>query len=110
MCIRDSAGAVDVLQADVTRCGGFTGFVRVATLCDALKVPLSGHTAPTLHLHLGCALAPVRHTEWFHDHVRIERMLLDGFREPVGGAVSPDLGRPGLGLELKRKDAQRFAV
>lgn len=39
------AGSVDVLQADVTRCGGITGFLAVAELCDARGVPLSAHTA-----------------------------------------------------------------
>src|SRR5215471_2053887 len=44
------AGAVDVLQADATRCGGYTGFLKAATLADAWGVPLSAHTAPALHL------------------------------------------------------------
>src|SRR5699024_3949054 len=29
-----AAGAVDVLQADATRCGGITGFLRAGTVCD----------------------------------------------------------------------------
>src|ERR1041384_255485 len=40
------AGAVDVLQADATRCCGFTGFIQAATLCDAHHIPLSSHSAP----------------------------------------------------------------
>lgn len=44
------AGAVDVLQADATRCEGITGFLRAAALCDAWGVPLSAHTAPTIHV------------------------------------------------------------
>jgi len=31
-------------------------------------------------------------------------------RDPVKGALSPDDSRPGLGLELERRDAARFAV
>jgi hypothetical protein len=46
--------------------------------------------------------------EFFHDHVRIERMFFDGFCEPVKGCMIPDLSRPGTGLELKEKDAARF--
>src|SRR5262247_3429014 len=41
------AGAVDVLQADLTRCGGATGFLRVAALCDAANGPLSAPRAPS---------------------------------------------------------------
>ncbi|MBV8676169.1 MAG: hypothetical protein JO355_03255 [Planctomycetaceae bacterium] len=104
------AGAVDVLQADATRCAGITGFLRVAALCQAHALPLSAHCAPSLHAHPCCALPDVRPLEFFHDHDRIEHMLFDGTLSPVGGALRPDLSRPGLGLEFKRQDAARFAV
>jgi len=104
------AGSVDVLQADATRCVGVTGFLSAAALCQSYSVPLSAHTAPALHLHLGCAAAPLRHIEYFHDHVRIERLLFDGCPEPVDGALRPDLSRPGLGLALRNKEAARHAA
>ncbi len=104
------ADAVDVLQADVTRCGGITGFLQTASLCQAFELPLSGHCAPSLHLHPCCAALPVCHLEYFHDHVRIEHRFFDGAPTPSGGALYPDPSRPGLGLELKRADAERFRV
>jgi len=104
------AGAVDVLQADATRCAGFTGFLQAAVLCEAHHLPLSAHCAPTLHVHVGCAAIPLRHVEYFHDHVRIENMLFDGVPQPRHGKLYPDLSRLGTGLELKRADAQRFAA
>ncbi len=104
------AGAVDVLQADVTRCGGITEFLRVGVLCQARSLPLSAHCAPTLHLHAACALPNICHLEYFHDHDRIEHMLFDGAPVPRGGKLGPDLSRPGLGIELKRQDAQRYAI
>jgi L-alanine-DL-glutamate epimerase-like enolase superfamily enzyme len=103
------AGAVDVLQADATRCCGFTGFLRAASLCDAWGLPLSTHTAPALHLHAACAAPRLRHLEWFHDHVRIEAKLFDGAREPKGGRLAPDLSAPGHGLTFKHADAAPFA-
>jgi L-alanine-DL-glutamate epimerase-like enolase superfamily enzyme len=104
------AGAVDVLQADATRCGGPTGFLAVAALCDAFAIPLSSHCAPALHLPLGCAAIRMRHLEWFHDHVRIERMLFDGAPEPHAGGLRSDAERPGFGLEFKHRDAERYAL
>jgi L-alanine-DL-glutamate epimerase-like enolase superfamily enzyme len=98
------AGAVDVLQADATRCGGVTGFLQAGTLCDAFNLPLSSHTASALHTHVCCAVARVRHLEHFYDHERIERMLFDGVPEVVDGMLRPDLSRPGFGFELKRAD------
>lgn len=104
------AGAVDVLQADATRCGGVTGFLQVAPLCQARNLLLSAHCAPSLHAHPCCAVLPMRNIEYFHDHARIEHMLFDGVLTPVEGALKPDLSRPGMGLELKRADAARYAV
>jgi L-alanine-DL-glutamate epimerase-like enolase superfamily enzyme len=104
------AGAVDVLQADVTRCAGITELRRVGALCRARSLPLSGHTAPALHVHPLCALQQTVHLEYFHDHARIESILLDGVPEPVGGALRPDLSRLGHGLELRRADAERYAA
>jgi len=105
-----AADAIDVQQADATRCGGVTGFLQAAALCEAFHVDLSAHCAPALHCHLGCAAPRFRHLEWFHDHVRIERMLFDGVPVPRLGVIRPDGSRPGLGLALKRADAAPFAV
>lgn len=104
------AKAVDVLQADATRCGGISGFLDAGALCWAKNVPLSSHCGPSVHLHLCCAVPRAIHMEYFHDHVRIERMLFDGFCGPIHGIMSPDLSRPGLGLELKTADAKKFAA
>ena len=105
-----AAGAVDCLQADVTRCEGITGFLRVAALCQARSLQLSAHCGPSIHVHPCCAIVPLRHLEYFHDHVRIEQLFFDGVLEPVAGELRPDLSRPGNGLELKRADAERYAI
>jgi len=105
-----NAGAVDVLQADISRCGGVTGWLQVAALADAHHIDLSGHCAPSFHLHAACAAPRFRHLEWFHDHVRIEQMLFDGAPRVQNGAIAPDLSRSGLGLEFKEKDAEKYAI
>ena len=105
-----AAGAVDVMQADATRCGGFTGLFVVDALCLAHGIPLSTHCAPYLHLQAAASLRMLRHMEYFADHVRIERMLFDGPAAPVAGGLTVDAGAPGMGLELKRSDAARFAA
>jgi L-alanine-DL-glutamate epimerase-like enolase superfamily enzyme len=104
------AGAVDVLQADATRCAGISELLRVGALCDAWGLPLSAHTAPALHLHPCCALTRICHIEYFYDHARLESALLDGPPAPDRGRLRPDLSRPGLGLELKQTDARRYAM
>lgn len=104
------AGAVDVLQADATRCGGYTGFLKAAALADAWGLPLSAHTAPALHLPVCCAAPRLRNLEWFYDHARIEALLFDGAPRICDGAVSAQVDRPGHGLTFKEQDAQRLAA
>jgi L-alanine-DL-glutamate epimerase-like enolase superfamily enzyme len=104
------AGAVDVLQADGSRCGGITGFLRVGPLTEARSLNLSAHCAPSLHVAACCATQNLHPIEYFHDHVRIEHMVFDGALTPVNGELVPDRSRPGLGLELKPTEAQRFAI
>jgi L-alanine-DL-glutamate epimerase-like enolase superfamily enzyme len=104
------AGAVDVLQADATRCGGYTGFLRAAALADAFGIPLSAHTAPALHLPVACAAPRLIHIEWFHDHARIEQRVFDGAPLPRHGAIAPALDRLGHGLVFKPRDAELLAA
>ena len=102
------AGAVDVLQADATRCGGITGFLQVGALCTAHSLPLSAHTSPAIHMHVCCGVPKAVHVEYFHDHVRIENMLFDGVQQPQDGELHPDVTRDGLGLEIRRADVSRY--
>jgi L-alanine-DL-glutamate epimerase-like enolase superfamily enzyme len=102
------AEAVTVLQADCTRCGGISGFLQAAALCWASNVPLSAHCGPSMHLHVCCAAPRAVHMEFFHDHARIERIFFDGFCEPQGGYMTPDLSRPGNGLAVKERDIAQY--
>lgn len=104
------AEAVDVLQADATRCAGITGFMRTDALVESRSMQLSSHCAPSLHVHPCCAINSFMNMEYFHDHVRIEHLFFDGALTPINGALHPDLTRPGMGLELKRSEAAPYEV
>jgi L-alanine-DL-glutamate epimerase-like enolase superfamily enzyme len=95
------AQAVDCLQVDVTRCGGYTGFLNAAGLAEQYGLQISAHCAPQASAHVCCTVPHFRHIEYFHDHVRVERELFDGVLEPHDGALRPDRSRPGHGLELR---------
>ena len=104
------AGAVDVLQADATRCLGVTGCLQAAELAYSFGIPFSTHTAASLHAHIGCAVPQIDHVEYFFDHTRIEQMFFDGALEPRDGSLFPDPSRPGFGLELKRNDIEKWKI
>ncbi len=103
-------GSVDVLQADVTRCGGVTNFLKIGHAAEIHHLPLSAHTSPSIHATLCCTLTPAMNVEYFYDHFRIEQMIFEGAIRPINGDLHPDLSRNGLGLELKRPDAEKFQV
>jgi L-alanine-DL-glutamate epimerase-like enolase superfamily enzyme len=97
----DLLGAVDCLQADVTRCGGITGFLRAGALAAAHGLDLSAHCAPAASVAACCAVPRFRHLEWFHDHLRVEAELFEGVPETESGVIRLDLSRPGNGLALR---------
>ncbi|MGY6021387.1 enolase C-terminal domain-like protein [Streptomyces spinosirectus] len=104
-----SAGAVDCLQADATRCGGLTEFLRAAALAQAHGLEISAHCAPHVHAAAAASVPNFRHLEWFHDHVRIEDMFFDGALDPTGGTVRPLTGL-GHGLTLRTDDVEDYQV
>lgn len=105
------AGAVDVLQADVTRCLGITGWLEVAGLAHSCGLPFSAHCCPSLTLHPACSAPQIAHLEYFFDHARAEHLLFEGAPAPAaGGVLRPDPRRPGCGLELRREEAAELRV
>jgi L-alanine-DL-glutamate epimerase-like enolase superfamily enzyme len=113
------ADALDVVQIDATRALGVTGALQVDALCQAFNMPLSLHTAPAYHRHLGLAMHSLVHAEWFHDHALVERALFEGAPElgpraeselGLGRAMTLDPEIPGHGLRLRRADAARHAL
>ena len=107
MCAAD---AVDCLQADLSRCGGITEWMRAAAVAASFGLEISGHCAPHLHVHAASATPNLRHLEWFHDHVRIERMFFAGTLDPDDGYIEPSRDAPGNGLAFRSRDAAVFRV
>jgi L-alanine-DL-glutamate epimerase-like enolase superfamily enzyme len=97
------------VQVDVTRCGGYTEWLRIAPLVASYGLQVSGHCAPSLHAPVAMATANLRHLEWFEDHVRIESRFVDGFPDPGGGYVVPQEA-PGNGLALREPDLAPYRV
>lgn len=104
------AGAVDCLQADVTRCGGITGLLQVGGLTEARQMDLSAHSSPAISAHAFCGVPRLRHLEYFHTHVRLEDIVFDGTLRPNGGVLRPDPDRVGLGLEVRWADIEPYRV
>jgi L-alanine-DL-glutamate epimerase-like enolase superfamily enzyme len=105
-----AADAVDCIQADVTRCGGYTSWLRVAAIAGAHGLQVSGHCAPNLHAHVAAGVPNLRHVEYFHDHSRLDAMLFDGVLDPHCGGLWPEVDRLGHGMTLREAEAAELRV
>jgi L-alanine-DL-glutamate epimerase-like enolase superfamily enzyme len=104
------ARAVDVLQIDITRCGGVTAFLKAAALAESFSVPVSSHCAPSLHATLGCCVPSFQNLEYFYDHYLIENQFFEGAPVPdTAGNIRPVDG-PGFGLMFKKGHAEKFRI
>jgi L-alanine-DL-glutamate epimerase-like enolase superfamily enzyme len=102
---------VDCLQLDVTRCGGYTGWLRGAVVAQAHNLQISAHCAPSLHAPVTAAVPNLRHIEWFIDHARLEPLLVDGAPTVRHGALHLNDTAPGHGMTLSpRADPYRTAT
>ena len=96
--VRALLPVVDCLQLDVTRCGGYTGWLRAAAVAQAHNLEVSAHCAPALHAPVAAAVPNLRHVEWFADHARIDAAFLTGAPDVSDGALHPDPHAAGHGL------------
>ena len=104
-----AAGAVDVLQADATRCGGPTGFLLAAAQARWHRRAVQrAHRPGHPRLARRCAARRAINVEYFHDHALIEGLFFDGAVPVSGGMLRPDRGAPGLGLAFRRADAEPY--
>lgn len=72
-------------------------------------VDLLMDTSSVIYPRVGCAATRLRNLEDSRDHGRIEQMFFDA-ASPRKGILYPQLSRFGLGLELKRADAENYRV
>jgi len=82
-----AAGAVDCLQIDVTRCAGYTEWLRCAAVAASHNLDVSAHCAPSLHASVAAAVPNLRHVEWFADHAALEPLLVDHVPEARRGQL-----------------------
>jgi L-alanine-DL-glutamate epimerase-like enolase superfamily enzyme len=107
--------AVDVLQPEIARIGGFTGARRAAALAHAYNLAVAPHTgfsggvAHLASLHLAAAVPNFMTYEYFYAPNALRDVFTTPFPEPKGGMIAPP-GGPGLGLELDWDRVRRHEV
>jgi L-alanine-DL-glutamate epimerase-like enolase superfamily enzyme len=107
-------GRVDIVQPDLSRCGGFTVARKVADLAELRNVAVCPHawltdllTAASLHMN-----AYLKHSLFLEFNVSSQPMIRDLCRAPLqleeGYLVVPQ--GPGLGVEVDEEMIARYRV
>ena len=108
-------GKIDVVQVDLTRCGGFTEGMKIASLAADRGLPICNHGFTT-YLNVAAALhylASIPNTLGLMEFVVEEGTTL---RHHISAPIASVDGRvavpdaPGLGLEMNEKGIEKFRV
>jgi len=96
-------GAPITLRPDITRLGGLTPVLKVATLAELHRRPLVPRLMPEVNVHLACGLGGVNAVEyapWL-------TLLLQGPLNLNGGSLTGSTA-PGMGVDIDGKLMDRF--
>jgi mandelate racemase len=99
-----AAGASDFIMPDLMKCGGITGWLRVAGQAEAASIPMSSHLFAEASAHM-LAVTPTAHWLEFLD---FSRTILAKPAEIVDGTVTAR--GPGLGLEWNEAAVAKYLV
>ena len=108
-------GAIDIVQPDVARVGGFTGARRLGALVHAYNLryaPHTGFSAGISHLaslHVAASVPNLMTYEYFYAPNPLRDLFTEPFPQPTEGSVDVPQ-RPGLGLELDPRLLKKFEI
>ena len=92
------AGAVDVMQMDVTRCGGYTEMLKMIDVCQAWNLQVAPHGMEHMHMHIVAATPNAITLERLLMFEPVVDIVFKNPPQPVKGTITiPDA--PGMGLE-----------
>jgi len=113
-------GGLSIIQPDMTVCGGFSGYQRIAALASAFDVPSMPHVFSTvINLHAAmqmAALLPAWHAGGHGPYPYVEfdtsgNPLMELFGNPVSsdGYIQLPEGH-GIGVDIKAEDFAEWIV
>jgi L-alanine-DL-glutamate epimerase-like enolase superfamily enzyme len=110
-----AAGALDLIQPDVSRAGGISEAKRISDLADSYGIPFAPHVSVGTAIYLAASLQwaaagpNLMMCEWPMDQSALgDGILAEPFQFERGFVRLADL--PGLGIEIDEKALRRWAV
>ncbi|MEA2661042.1 MAG: hypothetical protein QOH08_614, partial [Chloroflexota bacterium] len=107
--------AIDIVQPDVARIGGFTAAKRLGALVHAHNVKYAPHTgfscglAQLASLHLAAAVPNLARLEWMWVDNPLAEIFEEPLPQPKGGMLALPT-TPGMGLAVDRKKLDTYRV
>jgi L-alanine-DL-glutamate epimerase-like enolase superfamily enzyme len=98
------AGAIDLVQPDLMRCGGVTGLLQVAAVANSLRLSVAPHLYAEMNASLMAGIPTgtlIEHLDGWFEH------LFDGGPLKADGSIKPE-EVPGFGLALNRGAVETF--
>jgi len=103
------AGAVDVVQADISRVGGFTEWMKIARLAESFNLPVTPHFLMELSVHALCAVPNGLILEDLQGGSLTDLGILAEPIRVVNGEMAPP-ARPGHGIVFDPAALRRYEV
>jgi L-alanine-DL-glutamate epimerase-like enolase superfamily enzyme len=103
------AEAVDVIQTDIPRVGGFTEWMKIAKLADSFNLPVAPHFMMELSVHALCAVPNGLILEDLQGGSLTDLGVLSEPIRVVNGEIAPP-ARPGHGIAFDPKALARYEV
>jgi L-alanine-DL-glutamate epimerase-like enolase superfamily enzyme len=105
------AGAVDLVNVDVSECGGVTDWRRAAAICGAANVRMAHHEESQIAAHLLCAIAHGTYVECFADPERdpVWQTLWSN-RPQVKDGMFPLPKGAGFGIKLDQRLVKKYRI
>jgi len=102
-------GAVEVVQADIWKCGGPTEFLKIAAMADAYGLPVCPHHTEFIDVPLIAAIPNGLFHEYIKEFFEPMTPLFRDHVKPENGEVAP-LNKPGFGIELNMDSVKRLGT
>ena len=99
--------AVEIVQADIGKCGGVTEYMKIAAMAEAYGLPVCPHHTEYVDAPLVAAIP----NGLFHEYIAelfipLGQVFVDPIR-PSNGEISPS-NKPGFGIELNEEAVKRL--
>jgi len=101
--------AVEIVQADILKCGGVTEFIKIAAMADAYGLPVCPHGSAYISVPVVAAVPNGLFSEYIQGiHDPMGQVFIDPIKARNGEVIPSN--KPGFGIELNEEAIKKMKV